>query len=258
MKNTLAFPLQNSIPFLTANSHLYHYAGNNPIKYIDPDGKDEGYVQNENAVGIFGHAGIFVKTETGYSFFEVRGLSKSEIKNNRIDEWTDSQILSYSLMTLPPASSKKGSNISVSSRNKTINSEAGVVQLNFPDRNTMLAFLKTYGSNDGFDSYIMFETTSKQDAVIYKTAIDSGKNFGSYRVVGNSCGTWGYTTLTSKGTGVKPFDMFLYMYRKYARNMSAYNAELMIRANAPNNIGENLLKANPNAIRKILKAKDEE
>ena len=39
MKNTLAFPLQNSIPFLTANCHLYHYCSNNPVRYVDPTGQ---------------------------------------------------------------------------------------------------------------------------------------------------------------------------------------------------------------------------
>src|SRR5690554_5053286 len=26
--------------FNTVNLHLYHYAGNNPVKYVDPDGKE--------------------------------------------------------------------------------------------------------------------------------------------------------------------------------------------------------------------------
>ncbi|MBQ7165830.1 MAG: hypothetical protein IJR93_02625, partial [Treponema sp.] len=43
MKNITALSVQNSIPLPLTNCHLYHYAGNNPIKYTDSDGKSESY-----------------------------------------------------------------------------------------------------------------------------------------------------------------------------------------------------------------------
>jgi hypothetical protein len=33
--------------FNPVNLHLYHYAGNNPVKYVDPDGKIIDWVQGE-------------------------------------------------------------------------------------------------------------------------------------------------------------------------------------------------------------------
>ena len=48
------------------NGNLYHYAGNNPVKYTDSDGRESGFVLDFQGGMHMGHSGIFVKTENGY------------------------------------------------------------------------------------------------------------------------------------------------------------------------------------------------
>jgi RHS repeat-associated protein len=38
--------------FNTVNFHLYHYAGNNPVKYVDPDGREPKWATIGNAINL--------------------------------------------------------------------------------------------------------------------------------------------------------------------------------------------------------------
>ena len=40
------------------NSNLYHYAGNNPVKYTDPDGRSPVYDPDGNLIGVTEDSGL--------------------------------------------------------------------------------------------------------------------------------------------------------------------------------------------------------
>ena len=60
------------------NSHLYHYAGNNPITYTDPNGEYAGLVLDRADANGMGHIGLFVQTgKDSWSYFEVYPFDKN-------------------------------------------------------------------------------------------------------------------------------------------------------------------------------------
>ena len=213
----------------TVNFNLYHYAGNNPIKYIDPDGKDSGFVMDEDSVGHLGHAGMYVQTKEGYSYFEVTGIKKDEKVGGTISGKKKTEILSKSPLSFPAASSVDTAN-NVSKKETDLYS--GVVRRDFADKNELLEYLKKAGDNDGYNSIVSFETTPEEDKLIYDTAMKAGKSFSNYSAIGNNCGTWARDVLTTPGTG---------LFQIYTPDIDIYG---ILNKNAPNMIGDQLYLSN--------------
>ena len=60
--------------FNVVNLHLYHYAGNNPVKYTDPDGRDIIYLNDQTAVGGNGHGAMLIgNNEDGWTYYSKDG-----------------------------------------------------------------------------------------------------------------------------------------------------------------------------------------
>jgi hypothetical protein len=219
--------------FNTVNLHTYHYAGNNPVKYVDPDGKESGYVMDENAVGGAGHAGMYVRTEDGkYAFFEVTGLPDNAKAGDRLSGERNSKVLSNSKLSLPtPGSAEKAGKPT----------SAGVVRRDFETKEDMMNYLSSAGENGGYDSFVEFNTTTAQDKNILNTAMTKGAQFSGYSLIGNSCGIWAKDVLTTAGSGIINVpDLVLgsFMGGIYANNV-------------PNFIGQNLSFSNGSDIRSI-------
>jgi RHS repeat-associated protein len=208
--------------FNTVNMHAYHYAGNNPVKYVDPDGRDSGYIADETAVMGFGHAGWFVKTDEGYSFFEVIGLPRNLKAGDTYreeDGETETLVLSNSYESL-------GSMLLAKIGGQP--SSAGTVQRNFSDKEKMLEFISA--SFKGNANIYEFNTSGAEDKAIYNASIEKGKNFQYYAILGNSCGTLAMDVLTTRGSGLfKPI---------------SFGFGQTLNTNGPNAIGNELFFAN--------------
>jgi hypothetical protein len=169
----------------------------NPLKYTDPDGRESGYALDENAVFSLGHAGWFVKTDTGYAFFEVTGLPDGASPNYTVTlggENRNGKVLSNSAISSPTPGSAEIAGKPTS---------AGILRSDFNTKGEMLEYLGKAGKNGGFDSYIEFNTTPEQDSVISGASESSGNKFKNYQLIGNSCGTIARDVLTTPGSGIK-------------------------------------------------------
>ena len=215
--------------FNVVNLHLYHYAGNNPVKYIDPDGKESGYIlDNEGAQG-FGHAGMYVQTKDGkYAFFEVTGISEEAngIESNISpgstvkDKWGhDTTVLS----NLPLKFPTQGSAQSMGQPTR-----AGCLLRTFDKREDMIAALQKMD----FDEMIVFNTHGREDTEIYNKAFVEGQSFSGYQVFNDSCGIFARNALTVQGSGIKAINPFV-------------NINHIFSSSIPNEIGVNLYLANP-------------
>ena len=168
------------------NLHVYHYAGNNPVKYVDPDGRESGLVIDENAVSGFGHAGMYVQTEKGYSFFEVAEITESIEKEQELGK---AEILSQSNLELPTIGS---------ARKAGRGTEAGVIRRDFATKEEMDEHL----AKNGYTVALEFKTSEAQDKKIFDAAMEQGKSYHGYNVIKDNCVTWARSVLATQGSGI--------------------------------------------------------
>jgi hypothetical protein len=179
---------------------------------------------DENAVGPFGPAGWFVKTDSDHSFFEATGLPDNVTSGQSITkegETKSGMVLSNTKLTLSYWALQKIFGKETS---------AGVVQRDFDTKGEMLEYLSSAGKNGGYDSIIEFNTNSKEEAAIFKASLAKGSNFSFYALWGNSCGIIARDVLTTSGSG-------LYKMAPIGFGSTAI-------PNAPNDIGANLFNSN--------------
>lgn len=73
--------------FNTVNLHVYHYAGNNPVKYTDPDGRDIIHLLDPDAAMGFGHSAALVgDNKNGWLYYSNNGKESVQLQWFKTDK----------------------------------------------------------------------------------------------------------------------------------------------------------------------------
>ena len=65
----------------TVNLHLYHYAGNNPVKYMDPTGRDIIHLLDSSRAGGFGHSAALIgNDQDGWLYYSNDGPDSTTVQ----------------------------------------------------------------------------------------------------------------------------------------------------------------------------------
>jgi len=167
-------------PFNPQDLNHYVYLRNNPFKYADPDGKDAWLIIDPTLAGGYGHVAIIVgNDEGGYRAYSQGATGGEEAVRQQT---------------------------SVSA-----NTEGGVyVSENYQTKDKAIKGLE---SNQGgkYSETIHFETTSKQDQLMYQTAVTLQGEYSSgekkYNVITSNCA--GFTSAVLKSGGIDTKGGFL-------------------------------------------------
>ena len=187
--------------FNVVNLHLYHYAGNNPIKYEDPDGRESGLLTDSDSVPFAGHSAHYVEvynsdgSSRGFNLYEVGSTTKGEagvLSANPVDP--SMIILGASVSGSASGASSSGigssagasSGAALGSSSAGVNSSSGIATAGikvefFKDKAALEERLQRY------DRIAVFNTTREQDIAIDTESQARGINFGKYNVFFNNC-----------------------------------------------------------------------
>jgi len=192
------------------NFNLYHYAGNSPVKYTDPDGRVSGYLNDSTGAGGFGHSALFVElyddngNTSGIAIYEV-GATDQE-GNFGLDKYNQ-PIRDTENRTTKVLSHAKVGGIASSSNSSGDTDQAGVFVRKYEGTNAekILQNMRDDPVNQRYDNVLIMSTSKKQDCDIRSEAEDRGKNFGRYKVIRNNCTEYATNCLKEGGwkTNVK-------------------------------------------------------